>query len=414
MSKLEAAEELRRQYNNEEQVIDVDASFEEWNWRDVLVSVKKVSEETFGWIRGKHTWNSTPTEIDIVVNLIKGQPVTEKCFYGKYTAATWEDAIITVTPRYGVVYISVSCKKKFSAEVSEFFNAIREHLKKHSIYRGKTVVISKGTSPDGGESVEMEIIENLGEENIILNQKEELVIERFVIGSLLEPGKRCWLFTGEYGTGKTETAMRVGRVGNGVGMTFFYCKDSSIFETFLNVSKQYQPCIVFLEDVDEIGAGTQRDTRMNSILNTLDGVQTKGNNIKVIFTTNHEKRINPALRRPGRIDLIVHFGFPERDTKEKIYMQLLKDVPGAAGVNYNEVVDATPDVQGAVIAQICTRAKQLARREGSLDTGSVVAAIASMEYQISFMKDEVEKIDDDKDAMQKFAGAIAKAVKAAK
>ena len=407
MSKLKASNELRLQHENEEQVVEVNFSFEGWNWKDVLVAVKKVSEETFGWINGitERTFFGTkrPKEIDVITDVVNGKNETEKCFFGKFEVAAWEDAEVNVYVAEGTAGIQTTVKKKFSNEVTDFYKSIEKHLKTSSIYRGKTIVITEMKDPGGTLVVDFEIIENQGEDKIILNEKEELVIDRFIVGALEEKGKRCYLFTGDYGTGKTETAMRVGRDGVKKGMTFFYCKQSNVFEKFLAISKRYQPCIVFLEDVDEIGGGDSRDTRMNSILNTLDGVQTKGNDITVIFTTNHEQKINPALRRPGRIDLIVRFEYPDDVTKKKIYEQLLDGVPGATDIDYDDVVLKTPAVQGAVIAQICERAKKLAKREGSTNTGSVIAAIASMEYQIQFMKDPVQQVDMDKVALDHFA-----------
>lgn len=401
MSKLTAAHELELQHNNEEQIIQVSRTFEGWNWKDALVAVKKVSEDTFGWIHGKTEYTfagpKRPQEIDIQVDVVNGKDITEKCFFGKFEAAVWEASEVNVYFGGDAIGLQVTCKKKYSESVSEFFDLIENQLKTKSIYRGKTIVITEQSNPGGHSSIDFEIIENKSEEKIILNPKEELVVDKFILGVLGEKGKKCYLFTGDYGTGKTETAMNIGRKGVEKGMTFFYCKAANVFEKFLNLSKRYQPCIVFLEDVDEIGAGEQRDSRMNSILNTLDGVQTKGNDLTVIFTTNHEKKINKALRRPGRIDLIVRFEYPLPETKKKIYEVLLaglSEMKGFKTLDYDKIVNNTPEVQGAVIAQICKRSVKLAEREEKVSTDTVIAAIGSMEYQIAFMKEDIEKVDD--------------------
>jgi DNA replication protein DnaC len=394
MTKLQAAKELKLQYENEEQVINVDKTFEGWNWQDVLVALKIQSEECFGWINGVTEYTffgvKRPTEIDIVTDIREGKSITEKCFYGKFEIAAWENAVSQVSVTEKGVTIRVECKKKYTDIVSNFYKQIEKHLLEKSIFRGKTVVVN---GRDQFGNINFELIENRGEEKIILNRNEELVINTFILPALTERGKKSYLFTGEYGTGKTETAMRIGREGNHRGLTFFYCKDASIFQDFLNLSKRYQPAIVFLEDIDEIGSGTERTTDMNQILNTLDGVQTKGNNLIVIFTTNHENKINPALRRPGRIDQIVRFEFPEADTMKKIYEVLLEGIEGYKDLDFDAIVEATPQVQGAVIAEICKRTHKLARRDGAVNTNSVLAAISSMTYQIGFMKDDVAITD---------------------
>jgi transitional endoplasmic reticulum ATPase len=413
MTKLQAAKELKLQYENEEQVINVDKTFEGWNWQDVLVALKIQSEEQFGWINGVTEYTffgvKRPTEIDIVVDIKDGKSITEKCFYGKFEVAAWENAETQVSVTEKGVTIRAVCKKKFTNIVSNFYKQIERHLLEKSIFRGKTVVVN---GRDMFGNINFELIENKGEERIILNRSEELVLNTFILPALTERGKKAYLFTGEYGTGKTETAMRVGREGNKKGLTFFYCKDSSLFQDFLALSKRYQPAIVFLEDIDEIGAGTERTTDMNQILNTLDGVQTKGNNLIVIFTTNHEDRINPALRRPGRIDQIVNFAFPEKDTMKRIYEVLMEGVSGYDHIDFDTVVEGTPSVQGAVIAEICKRAHKLALRDGRVNTDSMLAAVASMEYQIEFMKERPRDADENTQFVNLLKKQVGNAVEA--
>ncbi len=412
MTKLQAAKELKLQHENEEQLINVDKEFTGWNWQDVLVALKKVTEERFGWMNAQTEYGffgpERPTEIDVIVDIIDGKSVIEKCFFGKFKVSAWEGANSQVAVSRGKVFLRTEAKRKYSNIISEYYNAIEEHLKTNSIFKGKTVVIN---GRDRFDNINFELIENKGEDMIILNHKEDLVIDTFILPTLREKGKKTYLFTGEYGTGKTETAMRIGRHANHeLGMTFFYCKQASLFQEFLNLSKRYQPAIVFLEDLDEIGAGEERDTDMNAILNTLDGVQTKGNDITVIFTTNHENRINPALRRPGRIDLIIRFEYPEEDTKKKIYEALMKGTKGYEDVDFEVVTKETPHVQGAVLAQICKRAKKLALRDGSITTDRMLAAIASMSYQIEFMKEDVEAEDEDKQLVRLLRTSLAEGV----
>jgi ATP-dependent 26S proteasome regulatory subunit len=159
----------------------------------------------------------------------------------------------------------------------------------------------------------------------------------------------------------------------------------------LKQAVNYQPCIVFLEDVDEIGSGSKRDADMNRILNTLDGVQTKGNNLTVIFTTNHEKRINPALRRPGRIDLVINFGNPNKESVQKIYHAYFDGLPGADKLDYVGLAQRTEDCPGAVIAEIAKRAFKLCTKHGETSDDRVKAAIDSMKHHLALMREDVEE-----------------------
>lgn len=389
MDKLSAARELEAQWKNEETKNDFEATFQGWNWQDVLVAIRRVTEREFGWMNGQSSWwSGDPTQIDIVVDVKDGKKLNESAFWGDFQITGWDKAQAKIhMDRAGIIHVNINAKRKFNEPITAYFNLIREQLEKASIYRGKNIVVTKGAK--GG--VDFEIVENKGSDKIILNRDEQLVVDTFITGSLGDPGKRIYLFTGAYGTGKTETAMRVGRIAVAeYGISFFYIRDSSMFEDFLSLSKKYQPCLIFMEDIDEIASG-DRDARINKILNTTDGYETKGYDLKVILTTNHPEKINSALRRPGRIDQIVKFENPDHAAKMGIYKSYLLDLPGGEFLDYDFLARETPNIQGAVIAEMAKRAFKLAKKENAITDDLVSAAIASMKYQIELMTEPVEK-----------------------
>lgn len=384
MAKDVASKELMAQWQNEEQLTDMIKFFDKWNPQDVLVAIKRVTEKAFGWMNAQTSvLEGAPKEIDIPVDIKDGKTTTEKAFFGEFIITGWDKAAAKVDITPGGIVMQVKAKRKYSEVVTNYFNLIVEHLNTSSIYRGKNIVITKHG---------FDLIENKGSDKIVLNRDTRLTVDTFVKGSLGEKGKRCFLFTGTYGNGKTEIAMEVGKQAvEEHGMSFFYLKDTSIFDMALGQAKQYAPCILFVEDLDEIGGGEERDARINTILNKLDGVESKGNDITVLFTTNHPGRINPALRRPGRIDLIVKFENPDRHSKKEILKLYLHGIDGEDKVDYNALVDLIPDVSGAVVAEVAKRAVKLAAKEGWTNTDSVEACIASMKYQIELMEGGVEK-----------------------
>lgn len=397
MDKRTAARDLMNQWDNEEQIQDFTTTLEGWDWKDGLHAFREVMEAKFGWIKGHHSFFSTPTEIDIVTNVVNGMKKTEKAFFGEVTIPAYEDAKGAVdVNKQGQVTVFIHAKRKFSAKISEFFADIRKYLDEKSIYRGKAVTVTVG--PKGG--LNLEIMEMIPNNRIVLNDDTEMVINNFVLDQLGEAGKRCFLFTGDYGNAKTETAMRVGIAAVSLGSSFFYIKDAALFSHVLGFAKNYEPAVVFLEDIDEIAGSENRDDKMNNILNTLDGVQTKGRNMLVILTTNHPKRINKALRRPGRIDLIVNFANPNERAIEKIYRTYFDKITGGDEIDYEIVVPKTASlkIQGAVVAEICKRAAKLSQKRGSVDTEMILASITSMETQIEFMQEDIEKKDILKEA----------------
>ncbi len=135
---------------------------------------------------------------------------------------------------------------------------------------------------------------------------------------------------------------------------------------------------------------------MNKILNTLDGVQTKGNDLTVIFTTNHENKINPALRRPGRISTIVPFKNPTPETGVKIMKQYFRGIVGAEKISYETLIGKLGDISASVIAEVCKKSWKIASRAGAIDNDIVESSIISMEYHILLMKTPVECETDEK------------------
>jgi hypothetical protein len=200
MNKLQASNELKRQWDDEEQVIDIDRNFLDWNWKDFLVAVKKAAERHFGWVQGKtvRTFFGTerPTEIDIIVDIKNGKKITEQCFYGRFTASVWEDAVINVEG----TYISATVKRRYAAEVRQFFDLIQTILDTESIYRGKAITVTRKETPLATSSLDFDIFEMKTSDKIVLNDDIESVVQNFILDDLGETGKRCYLFSGGYGT----------------------------------------------------------------------------------------------------------------------------------------------------------------------------------------------------------------------
>lgn len=390
MTKLEAAKELELQHAEEEKIVDKVKIFEGWAYNDALVAAMRVSRKTFGWINAQKTKDFfgedvMPQEVKIQTDVEEW----EDCFVGEFKIAAWDGATAEVgaTGRPPRAYIQITAKRKFGPQIDAFFGAIEAELKENSIYKGKCLMWSyeRGFS----------FIENRGTDDIVLNENEQLVLDNFIIKPLLsgKKEKRGILFAGPYGTGKTETALKIGRVANEQGHTFIYCKDRNLSEV-LDVAKHYQPSIVFVEDIDEMTSG-ERGTEINDLLNTIDGIQTKGQGLTLIMTTNHKEKINQAFRRPGRIDVVLNFDLPNKATIATMYRKFLGE---ADGLDYDKLASITPEVQGAVVKEIANRA-MLSVSEGEvLGDEHVEMSIELTRMQIDFMKEPVAVKDHSTDA----------------
>lgn len=381
MTRLEAAKELELQHAEEEKIVDKVKIFEGWAYNDALVAIMRVSRESFGWINGKSKFGFFGDEIrPMEVKIQTDVEEWEDCFSGDFQIAAWDKALASVgtTGRLPHIqaYLKIISKRKFGERIDEFFNAVEKELRDNSIYKGKCLM----WGVDNGFS----FIENRGTDDIVLNKNEQLVLDNFIIKPLLsgKKEKRGILFAGPYGTGKTETALKLGRMANIDGQTFIYCKDRNMAQV-LDIAKHYQPSIVFVEDIDEMTSG-DRDEAVNDLLNTIDGIQTKGQGLTLIMTTNHKEKINQAFRRPGRIDVVLNFDLPNKDTISRMYRKFLKDAPG---LDYQSLADKTPEVQGAVVKEIANRAILSVEEGETLSDKHIEMSIELTQMQIDFMKE---------------------------
>jgi len=174
------------------------------------------------------------------------------------------------------------------------------------------------------------------------------------------------LLVGPPGTGKTLLARAI---AGEAGVPFFYCSGSSFDELFVGVgasrirklfddAKAVSPCIIFIDEIDALGAArrynmtsSSKETTLNQLLTEMDGFQqTEG--IIVIGATNIPDALDSALTRPGRFDKQVAVPVPDvKGRKELVEYYLKKTVP-AKDINPSVIARATPGFTGADIANL--------------------------------------------------------------
>ena len=226
----------------------------------------------------------------------------------------------------------------------------------------------------------------------------------------LHPPKGVLLY-GPPGCGKTLIAKAVAnslasRVGDGESSYFINVKGPEllnkyvgeterrirlIFERARELAEAGRPVIIFFDEMDSIfrtrGSGVSSDmetTVVPQLLTELDGVESLSNVI-VIGATNREELIDPAVLRPGRLDVKIRVGRPTKDNAKEIFARHLdQSVPTADSVDklievaceymyadrpYVELTLVTGEVEtlhyrdfisGAMIANIVDRAKKSA------------------------------------------------------
>ena len=120
----------------------------------------------------------------------------------------------------------------------------------------------------------------------------------------------------------------------------------SIFERAREKATEGNPVIVFFDEMDSIfrtrGSGVSSDmetTIVPQLLAEIDGVEDL-RNVIVIGASNREDMIDPAILRPGRLDLKIRIDRPDRDAAADI---LAKYITPDLRFDPVEVGDADPD-----------------------------------------------------------------------
>ena len=180
------------------------------------------------------------------------------------------------------------------------------------------------------------------------------------------PYRRGYLFTGAPGTGKTSLTSALAGVF-GLDIYVLSLLDPAMNESQLMrlMSEVPSRCIVLLEDVDAAGLGKRSDTSgssarnkhkgtsdppdtvselissangisenkqavaasgisLSALLNAIDGVASHEGRI-LVMTTNAPDCLDPALVRPGRVDMQIHFELPSRSESKELFLSMYSD-----------------------------------------------------------------------------------------
>lgn len=195
----------------------------------------------------------------------------------------------------------------------------------------------------------------------------------------LKPPKGIILY-GPPGTGKTSFARATARI---FGLPFIVVNASSVTGNLVGATEQnirnvfrfarsVAPCVIFWDEIDVVAKkreggdfNTPSQLALNVLLAELDGFNPL-NGVIFIAATNRLDILDPAILRPGRLDLHIEVGLPAEKDRLELFDLYLKNRPvQITQEDLQYVAQATSGISPAQIENICTEAARKAFYEQS-------------------------------------------------
>ncbi|XP_043923611.1 peroxisome biogenesis factor 1 [Protopterus annectens] len=227
----------------------------------------------------------------------------------------------------------------------------------------------KGFTPSALRNANLHKPKDLGWENVGgLHEVKQLLMDTIQL-----PAKYPVLFAnlpirhrsgvllyGAPGTGKTLLA---GVVARESGMNFISIKGPELLSKYIGASEQAvrdvftraqaaRPCILFFDEFDSLAPRRGHDNTgvtdrvVNQLLTQLDGVE-ELQGVYVLAATSRPDLIDPALLRPGRLDVSVYCPPPDQASRVEILKALSQTLPLADDVDFKQIASMTEHFTGA-------------------------------------------------------------------
>lgn len=393
---------LNDKVNSQEQIIKINYKLKCFQ-NEGTYAVYQAVTKVIGFFDMATVRGASGDQAPEMVNIKKPDGTTIDVPFGRINLPTFdEQSYIELEYDWdGKLTITANIRKKYEEQVRAIFTEAQNYLDNESIYKGQAIVLE--FDDDEAEEPEYLNLDNIDESKILLSRiaSDSLV----PIVSRLEHTDACIangldlkfgaLMEGPYGTGKTLIAFMLGKIATRNGWTFIYLKDCNYTGKALKIAENYtrgnsKGVVLFAEDIDQALRG-ERDGKMQDILNTLDGGDTKGLPIISIFTTNHIELIESTFMRGKRIGTLISLTGLDEETALKFINNLVVDKEGNSLLEDSDYTEASKALVGIVPAfasEVIDKAKAYMVHRGSnkISNEDIILAAESYKRQMEFAK----------------------------
>ena len=213
---------------------------------------------------------------------------------------------------------------------------------------------SKDSTPKLGGAIMNKTFDNIFlEGGVIERLKTDLDLfmsSREIYEKLGVRYKRTYLFWGPPGTGKSSLSTAIANYTNRNIFTITPSKDMTDSVLVSLISNKPPESIIVFEDFDCLLSTINREEKtsgenrinisISCLLNILDGTYTPDNTIFII-TTNDLDKIDSAIKRKGRTDLLIEIPKPSQ--------KFLSDLKEKFGIESTSEIDSIQDIQNLII-----------------------------------------------------------------
>ena len=168
------------------------------------------------------------------------------------------------------------------------------------------------------------------------------------------------LLYGPPGTGKTLLAKAVAGETNAHFISLsgpeimgkYYGESEERIREIFKQAEENSPSIVFIDEIDSIApkrdevSGEVEKRIVSQLLTLMDGMKSRGK-VVVIAATNRPDSIDPALRRPGRLDREIEIGIPDAEGRHEILSIHTRGMPIDEKVDLKKISKTTHGFVGA-------------------------------------------------------------------